>query len=297
MPKTKANLLRLGCVVMAALTVRTPSVDARDPLNFDLDRERVLPKELDLGFMSSDAPSAPTRPNRIRLFRIQPGFLSDPVGLEDDPLPQDVLPNKADDGPNWLEVAVGNDNPFFDVRYPGDPGGIGYTRVHTQVQLLDLPSTGCSVGFQAVTPTGAQQGGIEDGPTVISPAFAIFHSLEDGTAFQGFVAKNLHVSTPASVGDTFAHSSQFGRSVHCGMAVQRPVAPELNNVYWFVEALGRYHYDQTSTTTTPAAWELLPGMHLKMSDSLWLSGGVILPVNRDRPIDGKLWQITCSFQF
>jgi hypothetical protein len=38
-------------------------------------------------------------------------------------------------------------------------------------------------------------------------------------------------------------------------------------------------------------------MHLKMSDGLWLSGGVILPVNRDRPLDARLWQITCSFQF
>src|SRR5207302_1631633 len=90
-----------------------------------------------LPMIDTPAPTGTTfsrpRPHRIRLFRIEPGFLSDPVGLEPDD-PNEVPP---DDGPDWLQLAAGNDNPFFDFRRPGDPGGIGYFKVHGQVQLLD----------------------------------------------------------------------------------------------------------------------------------------------------------------
>jgi hypothetical protein len=294
MPKLTPPLSGVGIALALALFV--PALRADDL--FDLSRDRVLPKELELGFTTLEAPPAPPRPNRIRLFGIMPGFLSDPVGLEDDtpPFAEDGTPLKADDGPSWVQIAIGNDNPFFDVRHPNDPGGIGYTRVQTQVQILDLPSTSCTVGFQAVTPTGAQQGGLEDGPTVVSPAFSVFHALGDGTAFQGFVAKNLHVSSPANLTDTLAHPGQLNRSMQYGMAVQRPVLPEVNSLYVFVEALGQYRFDPASTVPA-ASMEVLPGMHLKVSETWWLSGGMILPVNRDRPTDTRLWQITCSFQF
>jgi hypothetical protein len=292
-------------LALAALSFPAPAARAGD--QYDLDRESVLSKELSeiLQFSDPATPSAPNRPDRIRLFRMVPGFLSDPVGLEDDPtVAPDGTPLKADDGPNWLQLAIGNDNPYFDVRRPGDPGGIGYTRVLTQFQVLDLPSTSCTIGFQAYTPTGAQQGGIEDGPTVFSPAFALFHSLDDGTAFQGFVAKNLHVSSPATLSDTLVHPAQFGRSVEYGMAVQRPILPDVNNVYFFLEALGRYRYDlgqavaaPTASSSSAATWDVLPGMHMKLADGWWLSGGVVLPVNGTRPIDAHLWQFTCSFQF
>lgn len=282
-----------------ALALALPSSgSAGDDPPFDLNRERILPPNLDVGVFTGDAQATQPRPDRIRLFRMVPGFLCDPVGLEDDPsLSPEGSPVKADDGPNWLQLAVGSDNPYFDIRYAGDPGGIGYTKVHSQVQLLNLPSTSCMVGFQAVTPAGAEQGGIEDGPTVISPAFALFHALEDGTAFQGFVSKNLHVSNAANLTDTLAHPRQLNQSVRYGMSVQRPLLPEDNSVFLFVEALGRYRYETATPTTTTATMDVLPGMHFKMSDSLWLSGGVILPVNQNRPIDGHLWQITCSFQF
>src|SRR5947209_6966235 len=53
----------------------------------------------------------PGRPNWIRLFSIQPAFLCDPVGLDADDPPDQA----ADSGPGWLQVALGNDNPFFDI--------------------------------------------------------------------------------------------------------------------------------------------------------------------------------------
>jgi hypothetical protein len=148
-----------------------------------------------------------------------------------------------------------------------------------------------------VTPAGAEQGGVEYGQTVISPAFSLFHSLADGTAFQGFVSKGLSFTNPANLTDTLSHANQLNRSMEYGMAVQRSVLPADNSVFWFVEALGRYRYDSTTQGSAQASMEVLPGMHLKLNESWWLSGGVILPVNQNRPIDGHLWQITCSFQF
>lgn len=290
--------ITLLSTVALTLALALPAPSARaDDLFFDWGRERILPKELDLNVPATPNNPILSRPNAVRLFRMMPGFLADPVGLQEDTAPPDPVDFvKNDDGLNWLQVAVGSDNPFFDVRRPGDPGGVGYYRMHTQLQLLDSPSTGCALGFQAVTPAGRDQGGLDDGPTVISPAFALFHALEDGTAFHGFVGKHVHLSNPSAFADALATPGRLHRSLHYGMAVQRPVAPEVDNVYLFVEALGRYRYD-AAATGPPAVWEVLPGMHWKLTDSWWLSGAVVLPVNRDRPIDAKLWQITCSFQF
>ena len=86
-----------------------------------------------------------------------------------------------------MSVAAGNDNPYFDFRQRNDPGGIGYTRVSTQMQLFDTTRTACSVGLQAVTPAGLQCDGVADkmGTTVVSPAVSLFHAARrrcDGVA-------------------------------------------------------------------------------------------------------------------
>ncbi len=288
----------LGLALGLALWASIPSARAGEPP--DWNAERVLPPNVDLGLPPVDNAFAPPRPDRIRLFRIMPAFASDPPGLEDEPTSSDLTPTK-DDGPDWLQLAIGNDNPYFDIRLPGDPGGIGYTRVVGQVQLLDLPRTSFAVSFQAVTPTGAQSGGVEDGPTVVRPAFSVFQSLGDGAAFQGFVCKELHFANPAGLGDTLLHPGQLERTIEYGLAVQRPLHPQLDGVFLFVEALGRYRYDTVQpaayAATTTATWNLVPGMHLKVTDNWWLSGGLILPVDTERPIDARMWQITCSFRF
>jgi hypothetical protein len=300
MPRRLPHRTGVGLALAFALAVAASCPGADDPV--DTSRDLVLPSNLGLAPTGSDAQPTP-RPDRIRLFRIVPGFLSDPVGLEDDPPSDpDFAPVKADDGPNWLQLAIGNDNQYFDVRYPGDPGGIGYTRVHSQLQLLDSQSTSCAFGLRAVMPAGAQQGGVEDGPTVVSPGFSLFHALDSGTAFQGYFSKDLHISNPANLTDSLGRASQLNRGMEYGMAVQKAVLPEDNSVFFFVEALGRYRYDQAtaaqaSTSSTTPAMEVLPGMHFKLSDTWWLSGSVILPVNQNQPVNAHLWQITCSFQF
>jgi hypothetical protein len=242
--------------------------------------------------VDSTSPPRP-RANRIQLFRIVPGFLSDPVGLDSDD-PKDATPN---DGPDWLQVSMGNYNPYFDIRRPGDPGDVGYYKLHSQIQVFDTGATSLAVALQAVTPAGLDQDGVQDGPTVVSPALSLFHTLDDGTGIQGFIGKNMNLN-PTSL------SGPIHRQMQYGVAVQRPVldtGPEkIGSFYLFVEALGRYRYDATATTTTAtgpsAVWEMVPGVHWRLSDSVWLSGGVLMPVNAPTS-SSHLWQLTCSFQF
>src|SRR5581483_4363963 len=154
------------------------------------------------------ASSPASRIPRLRLFRITPGFLADPLGLHDDDnsglpgamnLPRaDLISMDQDSGPEWFQFGLGSDVPFFDLRRPGDPGGFGYYRVNTQMALLDSPRTACSVGVQAVTPAGAQFRGLPDGPTVLIPALSVFHALSDRLAFQGFVSKNMPIYDAAA---------------------------------------------------------------------------------------------------
>jgi hypothetical protein len=229
------------------------------------------------------------RSHRIQLFGIVPGFLSDPVGLAD---PTDAPSPAEDAAPDWLQVTAGNDNPFFDLRSPGDPGGVGFYKLHTQVQLFDSPNTGCAIAVQAVTPAGRESDGVDDGSTVVSPALSLFHSLDDGTAIQGFVGKNVNVSSH--------WSGQLNQSVRYGMAVQRPLLPAGPNgdanFYVFLEALGHYRYDSVANPGPLNNVDVLPGVHYRLAPNWWMSGGLVVPVTTART-DANRWQITCSFQF
>src|SRR5262249_8225908 len=109
----------------------------------------VLPRDAD-----TDVPAS-AKPHRIRLLGIQPGFLTDPVGLDDDTPPDPTgAPPQPDNGPDWFQLAMGNDNPFMDFRRPGDPGGVGYYRLYSQAKVIDTNTTACALAFQAVTPAG-----------------------------------------------------------------------------------------------------------------------------------------------
>jgi hypothetical protein len=260
------------------------------------DRPALGLPDLTAWSVAGTTPAVPARNNRIRLFRFQPGFIAEPLGLQDDdPQPEPgSLPPSADNGPDWLSVAMGNDNPYFEFRQPGDPGGLGFYRVDTQVQLFDTGKTGCALHLRTVTPAGVQFNGLPDGPTVVSPSLGVFHSLDDGTALQGFVGKNmplLHADWQVPI----------RRTVQYGMAVQRPLAAggqdELRNVYLSVGALGQAQIDGGSLR--PAPLGVLPGMHWHVSDSCWMSGGVMLPVGPSSVINSSSpqWQFTCSFQF
>jgi hypothetical protein len=242
--------------------------------------------------------SAAPRKQRLRLFRMPTGFLSDPLGIDPDndlpPTDGDTTTGGGPDSVNLpVQLGMGNDNPFFDFRRPGDPGGVGFYKWYSQVQVLDTGKSGLTLGFQAVIPAGLEADGVNNGPSFVSPALAWFHELEDGTGFQGFVGKDLRV-------DQSRWSEHLDRCVQYGMAVHRPLpgfdAGSLPNIHVFVEALGRYRTDADGPQNIRTMWELLPGLHWRVGDGWWLSGGVIVPLNVPRA-DTKLWQVTCSWQF
>jgi hypothetical protein len=235
---------------------------------------------------------------RLRLFRFTPGFLADPIGMQDDDigmpgvpsLPGANLPSiPQDDGPDWIQVGMGSDNPYFDLRRPGDPGGYGFYRVNTQVSLLDSPTTACAFGVQTVTPAGGQFGGLQNGPTVVVPAFSVFHAVTDRLAFQGFVSKNVPILDAAS--------SPLQRNVQYGVALQRPLltdGPEgLRNLYFCVGALGQLTPDSVHLVPN---YDVLPGFQWHVNDNWWLSSALLVPLGPIRSAPGQ-WQLTCSLQF
>jgi hypothetical protein len=241
-----------------------------------------------------------SRSPRFRLFRMPTGFLSDPVGLDldPDPSPADGILNGSlrdgDDGAfGRMQVNVGQDNPFFDFRRPGDPGGVGYYSFHSQLQLLETRSTGFTLGCQAFTPAGYEANGVPDGPTFLSPNLALYHALGDsGTAIQGFVGKNVRANS--------RWLDTMDRGIKCGMAIQQPLitsdSDPSHGLFLFVEALGHVRRYNDSSANQPSPLEFLPGMHWRVNENWWLSGGVIMPVGAQR-FDPSLWQITCSLQF
>ncbi len=279
------------CLFLAVLC--PPSVRAQDwqPLQ-EADTAPALP--------------APAVRQRIFLFRFAPGFICDPIGVQDEddtppgsPSTTPTLPPEPDSGPDWIQVAMGMDNPYFDFRQRGDPGGLGYYRLYTQVQLVQTMSTSCTVNMQAVSPAGLQYLGVADGPTIVSPAFALFHAIDDCTAVQGFIGKSTAIEHGSLYSPTYG---PLQRNVRCGMAVQRALTstgPDpLRNVYLYLGALGQYHLDREETTAPPATLKMLPGVHWRLSSTSWLSGGFLVPVGSGRPPDSPLpWQVTWSLQF
>jgi hypothetical protein len=217
------------------------------------------------------------------MFRMLPGFLNDPPGLNglDDPAcandSSGSLPANAEScaGPRGLTLAVGDDNPFFDLRRPGDPGGVGFVRVHSQLQVVDLGSTSVCLGLQAWTPAGLQSGGVADGPTVLAPGLGIFHDLGDGTGLHGYVGQHLRGTRQGPL--------------NYGMALQCPLAPWVEPadrcLFVFVQALGTYDYvgDRQGKALN---WEVVPGIHWRINDNFWMSLGA-----------SKLGMLTCSWQY
>jgi hypothetical protein len=262
--------------------------------------EPVLPRQLLLGNYTSpesDNADFASRPPRFRLFRIPAAFLSNPVGLDsDDEFTEEAAgPASGDasmDGVGRWGLALGSDNPFFDVHRRGDPGGIGYYRAYTQYQIYETDTTHCSFNLQAATPAGLEGQGVAGGPTVLTPALAYFQELDSGAALQAFVGKNFTARSGWTDG--------LARSLHYGIALQRPLGLDPfgtgSSVHVFVEALGRSRFFAYGTESPSSSWEVLPGLHWRVGDNCWMSGGVIVPLNNQH-FDPGLVQITCWWKF
>jgi len=290
-PSVPVLALLLACLVPALAAAQESSappglLSVAPPIRLDFLRE---PAPLDMTIPPN------FRPGRFRLFQIQPGFPSVPVGLEDDLTPPEPealsvaggTSGGTDDSP--LQAWLGLGNPYFDFRRPGDINTVGFYRLHAQYQLLDTPTTGLSFGLEGVTPAGLEDNGVEHGSTACGPALGWFQELGGGTAVQGFLGQQLRLNS--------RWKGNLDRGLRTGLAVQQPLveSPDGQALFIFVEALSRYRYTD-NPGQRPLACELVPGVHWRLSDDWWLSSGVIVPFHGQGGRPG-LWQITCSWRF
>lgn len=261
--------LPAGLALLAAVCAAT----AQEPAGGALAAQPhvALPFPLLLG-RDADAVTAP-RAQRPGPACMPNGFLNATLGIMDDPdEPHD--PAEPNQGGNdfealsILQVSFGSYNPYFELRRPGAPGGVGFFKLASQLPLLDRGPTSVSLGLNALTPAGVQYGGAVSGPTVVTPALAWAHDLGAGTAVQGYVGQNIQAGT--------RWTESLFTNLQCGMALQCPVpgtAPSgEQGVFFFLQALG--NYDNSRTDGRPALWEVVPGVHYRWSSSCWMSLGV-----------------------
>jgi hypothetical protein len=259
------------CLLLLLITgtragAQMPDNSLTDPPQFHLDYMTLLRKDLSL----SDAPPAPLRTARLQMFRMPSGFNSMPLSLvpDDDPPPEDPLA-KTDDELGIVQIAYGNHVPYLDMAKRGDPGGFGYYKIHSQVQIFDLGTTSVSLAVQALAPMGFQSGGV-NGPTFLSPALACFHDLGDGAAIHAFVGQELTANA--------RWRDQLQSSLRCGFAVQRPLPFTSygadQGLFVFVQALGQYGPDATRADIRSITWDVIPGLQYRVSNSCWMSMGI-----------------------
>jgi hypothetical protein len=255
------------------------------------------PPDLRLNFTSliEGSPNSGFRPDRFAFFRMPAGFLNSPIGLDsDDDEPANNSESQAGptSGDDRLQVLLGQDNPFFDFRYRGDPGGPGYYRLHAQYQLLDSNTSGLCLGLRAVTPAGLESEGVAQGRTILTPALAWYQDLGCNFILHGFVGKNVHAASN--------WTDNIERSLNYGLAVQQPLpglTPTPNcSVHMFVEALGRQRSNPDLVARPSSTFEMLPGLHWQLGENWWMQGGLLLPMGTSH-LDSNLWQITCSWRF
>jgi hypothetical protein len=245
------------------------------------------------GAISFDAPGGESNSSngharRIPMFGMVTGFVSEPLGLDshDDPPgvgPGDSLGVTTDTGEKGpVVVAMGLDNPNFDFQGKTAFGGVGFYKLHSQVQVLDEGTTCVSVGLQAVTPAGIEAGGLQGGPTLLRPNLAWFQELGEGTALHGFVSETIRAH---------AHwAGELGSSINYGMAVHYELPAlgmcPLHSFQLFMEALGSYRLFGYSALVRPISWDFIPGVRWQMGESWWLAIGA-----------SRRSVVTCSWQF
>jgi hypothetical protein len=222
-------------------------------------------------------PAATSLANRARipLYRMMPGFLSDPANFAR----RDDAGDSQSNADGFL-VNISDDNPFFDPRGPADPGGAGYYRLFSQMQVLDTGSTSVCLGLKAWTPAGVENGGVGEGHTYFAPGLGIFQDLGNGSGLHGFVGE--HFCADARNANRQA-AVQYGMAMHC--PVPGLVESTTNGVYVYVQALGRYGYPNYSDGRE-MEMELVPGVHWRINENLWMSLAA-----------SRRGMLTCSWQY
>jgi hypothetical protein len=248
--------------------------------SIDFDQDRVLSRTFATMLWSNPDPddsSTASRSARIRMFRMLPGFISDPLGLgglDDDPPDPEQPPPSA--GPDHVTFGLGLDNPYLEPRWARDPGGPGYYRIYTQAQIIDAGGMCVALGLQAWTPAGIENGGVAQGPTYFTPGIGLFQDLGMGLGLHAFADEQIHGIRQTT-------------QMHCGVALQAPLSnwdtPENQTVFAFVQALGNSPY-LAQRVDRDMNWQCMPGVCWRVSDCFTLSVGA-----------ARQSLVTCGWQY
>jgi len=266
----------LPVVVLVVAAGRNTLAQAPAPLFADFLAQPLQPRELLIRMDPEKIESTPAyRAEALRFFSMASAIPQAPLGLE----PDDDLANAAgmdqaaaDNG--RVQVVLGTENPFYDFRRHGNPGGAGFYRFYSQMLLFDTRRTAFSVGFDATTPAGVESEGIATGPTYLSPNFAWLYDLGRGNMFNAFVGQDLRARTHWNNGLT--RTTRYGLSwqSRCpGVACDAD-----HGLHLFVEALGRFRYDGVTPQSSSRNWEFIPGVQWRLNPSWWLTGGYLFPI-------------------
>jgi hypothetical protein len=288
---------RFVSAVVVLLGARSVHGQTPEPVWPEAPQRPLVPFDLSANFAGPDPGKASAQ--RVRLFMMPTGGVNDltardfgTAAVEPGILPQGADPT-ADLG---LDATFDADNPYFDFRLPGDPGGVGYQRFQTGWQVLDTSDTGLSLNCQAVTPAGLQADGLANGPTWLSPGVSCSQRLGEDAGLQAFVSKNLRPQLRG--GDSLEGTMRYGFALHQACPLLDGWTP--GRVFWFMEAVGNVRTDELASSYGNALPKLvvLPGLHFQTAPNCWLSGGVLVPVNSaGARTDQSLWQVTCSWRF
>jgi hypothetical protein len=261
-----AFVLLLGA---AAVRADLPAIDARE-----LWRSSAFGSELVTAWRDGRevaAGVAVPRSPRIRLSRIMPGLLTENTPAEsfwEGAVDQSAAGLRGTET-STLQVLVHSDNPFFDLRWPGELGGPGYYRVESALKLLELGNTHLCLGLLAFAPAGRDVGGDPDAPSRLLPSVAFFQDLGNGAALQGFVGQNVFSDGRLS--------GATGGPLEYGLAVQCPLPwfdfKQGRGIFVFVQTLGRLQHDYDRLIGKAPNWELVPGIHWRFGESGWFSLG------------------------
>ena len=268
---SRRRRLLLGMLIWISTAGRVcaqnAEIDVRaEPMRYLLDYSALLRRDIAL---SETTPATSATP-RLQMFRMPSGFLATPLGIiSDDDLVEDPSA-KTDDDLAFLQVTLGNHVPYLDMFKRGDPGGLGYYKIYSQAQIVDLGTTNVSLAMEAVTPMGVQNGGVGTGRTVVSPGLACFQDLGEGAAFHAYIGQ--HIATSSRLRE------QINSGFRCGMAVQHPVPLTTFNadqgLFVFVQAFAEYRMESYRTDGRNAAWEVVPGVQYRLNNACWMALGI-----------------------
>jgi len=239
----------------------------------------------------------PTRTESAKplLFRVPPAFLVSLPWLESEDSPHDgrLSLEFPEPEPEGVQLLIGNDNPAFGFRRKNDPGGVGYTRLFSQVQLLQDERTALTLIIQAFTPSGLEADGLPEsrGATVLTPALSFYRAItEDGVGLQFCLNRHVGLANPTR--------QRLDERWQCGLGVHCPLASNPSDFLrsWFVSLEAQAIDRSRGLPGTWASWDVLPGLHWIPAEKWQVSGGLTVPLDRGEA-SIRSWQIRASLQF